>query len=171
MGGECDALFREAAELGTKKVITDHSTIGMVVTTDGSVTELPRENYEEAEERVVAELQELGKPFLILLNTAAPLQRQHESLRSELEKNTACLCWRSMGAAEGGGHSEDSERMLYQFPLRELRFFFPGWVETLEQGHWLKQGLTDALKGVMAQVEKLADVEQAIGGTWGKRIF
>ena len=78
--------FREAAELGTKKVITDHSTIGMVVTTDGSVTELPRENYEEAEERVVAELQELGKPFLILLNTAAPYSDSTESLRSELEK-------------------------------------------------------------------------------------
>ena len=60
--------------------------------------------------------------------------------------------------------------MLYQFPLRELRFFFPGWVETLEQGHWLKQGLTDALKGVMAQVEKLADVEQAIG-TLGETDF
>ena len=156
--------FREAAELGTKKVITDHSTIGMVVTTDGSVTELPRENYEEAEERVVAELQELGKPFLILLNTAAPYSDSTESLRSELEKKYGVPVL-AVNAAQL--KAEDIrrilERMLYQFPLRELRFFFPGWVETLEQGHWLKQGLTDALKGVMAQVEKLADVEQAIG--------
>lgn len=154
----------EAAELGTKKVITDHSTIGMVVTTDGSVTELPRENYEEAEERVVAELQELGKPFLILLNTAAPYSDSTESLRSELEKKYGVPVL-AVNAAQL--KAEDIrrilERMLYQFPLRELRFFFPGWVETLEQGHWLKQGLTDALKGVMAQVEKLADVEQAIG--------
>ena len=140
--------FREAAELGTKKVITDHSTIGMVVTTDGSVTELPRENYEEAEERVVAELQELGKPFLILLNTAAPYSDSTESLRSELEKKYGVPVL-AVNAAQL--KAEDIrrilERMLYQFPLRELRFFFPGWVETLEQGHWLKQGLTDALKG------------------------
>ena len=136
--------FREAAELGTKKVITDHSTIGMVVTTDGSVTELPRENYEEAEERVVAELQELGKPFLILLNTAAPYSDSTESLRSELEKKYGVPVL-AVNAAQL--KAEDIrrilERMLYQFPLRELRFFFPGWVETLEQ--------------------KLADVEQAIG--------
>lgn len=161
----------EAAELGTKKVITDHSTIGMVVTTDGSVTELPRENYEEAEERVVAELQELGKPFLILLNTAAPYSDSTESLRSELEKKYGVPVL-AVNAAQL--KAEDIrrilERMLYQFPLRELRFFFPGWVETLEQGHWLKQGLTDALKGVMAQVEKLADVEQAIG-TLGETDF
>ncbi len=64
--------FLEAAEMGTKKVITDHSTIGMVVTTDGSVTDIPRENYEDAEERVIAELKEIGKPFIILLNTATP---------------------------------------------------------------------------------------------------
>ena len=131
---------------------------------DGSVTELPRENYEEAEERVVAELEELGKPFLILLNTAAPYSDSTESLRSELEKKYGVPVL-AVNAAQL--KAEDIrrilERMLYQFPLRELRFFFPGWVETLEQGHWLKQGLTDALKGVMAQVEKLADVEQAIG--------
>lgn len=118
--------FREAAELGTKKVITDHSTIGMVVTTDGSVTELPRENYEEAEERVVAELQELGKPFLILLNTAAPYSDSTESLRSELEKKYGVPVL-AVNAAQL--KAEDIrrilERMLYQFPLRELRFFFP----------------------------------------------
>lgn len=122
--------FREAAELGTKKVITDHSTIGMVVTTDGSVTELPRENYEEAEERVVAELQELGKPFLILLNTAAPYSDSTESLRSELEKKYGVpVLAVNAGAAEGGGHSEDFGADAVSVPVAQsFGSFSPdGW--------------------------------------------
>nr|WP_294680461.1 stage IV sporulation protein A [uncultured Anaerotignum sp.] len=155
--------FREAAELGTKKVITDHSTIGMVVTTDGSVTELPRESYEEAEERVVAELRELGKPFLVLLNTATPYSDETQALRGSMEEKYGVPVL-AVNAAQL--KAEDIKKilgqMLYQFPLRELRFFFPGWVETLEQSHWLKQGLTDALRAIMAQADKLADVEQAV---------
>lgn len=155
--------FLEAAEMGTKKVVTDHSTIGMVVTTDGSVTELPRENYEEAEARVIGELRELGKPFIILLNTATPYSEGTQTLRGEMEEKYGVPVM-AVNAAQL--KAEDIrkilERMLYQFPLRELRFFFPGWVETLEQGHWLKQGMINALKGVMEKVEKLADVENAI---------
>ena len=78
--------FREAAEMGTKKVIADHSTIGIVVTTDGSVTELARENYTDAEERVVSELQEMGKPFIILLNTAMPYSEATQTLQKELQE-------------------------------------------------------------------------------------
>ncbi len=155
--------FVEAAEMGTKKVITDHSTIGMVVTTDGSVTELPRENYIEAEERVVEELQELGKPFLILLNTATPYSEGTQSLRGELEEKYQVPAV-AVNAAQL--KAEDIrkilEQMLYQFPIRELRFFFPGWVETLEQGHWLKQALIAALNTVMQKADKLADVADAI---------
>lgn len=157
--------FREAAEMGTKKVITDHSTIGMVVTTDGSVTELPRENYEEAETRVVGELQELGKPFIILLNTATPYSEGTQALRGQMEEKYGVPVM-AVNAAQL--KAEDIrkilEQMLYQFPIRELRFFFPGWVETLEQDHWLKQGMIAALKGVMEKADKLADVENAISG-------
>lgn len=157
--------FREAAEMGTKKVITDHSTIGMVVTTDGSVTELPRESYEEAEERVVGELQEIGKPFVILLNTATPYSEGTQALRSQMEEKYGVPVM-AVNAAQL--KAEDIrkilEQMLYQFPIRELRFFFPGWVETLEQDHWLKQGMIAALKGVMEKADKLADVENAISG-------
>lgn len=157
--------FREAAEMGTKKVITDHSTIGMVVTTDGSVTELPRESYEEAEERVVGELQEIGKPFVILLNTATPYSEGTQALRSQMEGKYGVPVM-AVNAAQL--KAEDIrkilEQMLYQFPIRELRFFFPGWVETLEQDHWLKQGMIAALKGVMEKADKLADVENAISG-------
>ena len=157
--------FREAAEMGTKKVITDHSTIGIVVTTDGSVTELPRENYVEAEERVVSELQEMGKPFIILLNTATPYSEATQARKAELEERYGVPVL-AVNAAQL--KAEDIrkilEQILYQFPLRELRFFFPGWVETLEQEHWLKQGLTAALREVMSKAEKLADVENAISG-------
>lgn len=157
--------FREAAEMGTKKVITDHSTIGMVVTTDGSVTELPRESYEEAEARVIGELQEIGKPFIILLNTATPYSEGTQALRSQMEEKYGVPIL-AVNAAQL--KAEDIrkilEQMLYQFPIRELRFFFPGWVETLEQDHWLKQGMIDALKGVMEKADKLADVETAISG-------
>lgn len=157
--------FREAAEMGTKKVITDHSTIGIVVTTDGSVTELPRENYVEAEERVVSELQEMGKPFIILLNTAVPYSEATQARKAELEERYGVPVL-AVNAAQL--KAEDIrkilEQILYQFPLRELRFFFPGWVETLEQEHWLKQGLTAALREVMSKAEKLADVENAISG-------
>lgn len=157
--------FRDAAEIGTKKVIADHSTIGMVVTTDGSVTELPRESYEDAEARVVGELQELGKPFLVLLNTATPYSDGTQALRQELEERYGVPVV-AVNAAQL--KAEDIrrilEQLLYQFPLRELRFFFPGWVETVEQGHWLKQGLIAALREVMGKVERLADVAEAVRG-------
>ncbi len=155
--------FLEAAEMGTKKVITDHSTIGMVVTTDGSVTEIPRENYEEAEERVVSELKEIGKPFIILLNTATPYSDNTQALRGELEEKYEVPVM-AVNAAQL--KAEDIrkilEEMLYQFPIRELRFFFPGWVETLEPEHWLKSGMVEALKGVMEKADKLADVPEAV---------
>lgn len=157
--------FREAAEMGTRKVITEHSTIGIVVTTDGSVTELPAENYTEAEERVVAELQEMGKPFIILLNTATPYSESTEAQRAEMEKKYAVPVM-AVNAAQL--KAEDIrkllEQVLYQFPLRELRFSFPGWVETLEQEHWLKQNLTAALREVMTKTEKLADIAAAVSG-------
>lgn len=157
--------FLEAAEMGTKKVITDHSTIGMVVTTDGSVTEIPRENYEEAEDRVVAELKEMGKPFIILLNTATPYSDGTQALRGELEEKYEVPVM-AVNAAQL--KAEDIrkilEEMLYQFPIRELRFFFPGWVETLEPEHWLKNGIVEALKGVMEHTDKLADIPAAVEG-------
>lgn len=155
--------FLEAAEMGTKKVITDHSTIGMVVTTDGSVTEIPRENYEEAEERVIAELKEIGKPFIILLNTATPYSEGTQALRGELaEKYEVPVMAVNAAQLKAEDIRKILEEMLYQFPIRELRFFFPGWVETLEPEHWLKSGMVEALKGVMEKADKLADVPEAV---------
>ena len=163
--------FREAAEIGTKKVITDHSTIGIVVTTDGSVTELPRENYVEAEGRVIEELKEMGKPFIILLNTATPYSEGTQMQREEMEKryNVPVM---AVNAAQL--KAEDIrkilEQVLYQFPMKEVRFFFPGWVETLEENHWLREALTTAMKDVMQRADKLADVEE-IAATLGESEF
>ncbi len=157
--------FLEAAEMGTKKVITDHSTIGMVITTDGSVTDIPRENYEEAEERVIAELKEIGKPFIILLNTATPYSDGTQALRGELaEKYEVPVMAVNAAQLKAEDIRKILEEMLYQFPIRELRFFFPGWVETLEPEHWLKSGMVEALKGVMEKADKLADVPEAVEG-------
>ena len=168
--------FREAAEMGTKKVIADHSTIGIVVTTDGSVTELARENYTDAEERVVSELQEMGKPFIILLNTAMPYSEMTQTLQKELqEKYGVPVVAVNAAQLKAEDIRKILEEVLYQFPLKELRFFFPAWVETLEQGHWLKESLTGALKTVMKGVDKLADVEKAAESLKGmdflKRVY
>ncbi|MDO4531901.1 MAG: stage IV sporulation protein A [Bacillota bacterium] len=162
---EAPLPFREAAEMGTKKVITEHSTIGIVMTTDGSVTDLPRENYIEAEERVIGELKEMGKPFLVLLNTAAPYSEAVLAERQAMEEKYGV----PVLAVNGAQLKEEDirkilEQVLYQFPLQELRFFFPGWVETLEQGHWLKQSLTAALRKSMAEAERLLDTQAIVDG-------
>lgn len=155
--------FLEAAEMGTKKVITDHSTIGIVVTTDGTVTELPRENYIEAEQRVLDELKGIGKPFVVLLNTAAPYGEGAVSLSNELEGQYGVpVIPVNVAQLKADDIKKILERVLYQFPMREIRFYFPGWVETLEDEHWLKQALIAGLKVVMERADRLADVEDAV---------
>lgn len=155
--------FTQAAEIGTQKVITDHSTVGIVITTDGSVTELPRENYVEAESRVISELQEIGKPFVVLLNTAMPYSSESRALCAEMEQkyqvpvlpvNVAQLKTEDIRAI--------LEKILFRFPLREIRFYFPGWIETLDDSHWLKQELIESLRTVTASVDRLEDVSSAI---------
>lgn len=159
-----DAMpFEEAAEAGTKKVITDHSTIGVVVTTDGSVTELSREDYLEAEERVISELQELCKPFVVLLNTATPYDEETIQLKNEMEKKYGVpVLAVNVAQLKAEDIRRILEKVLYQFPMKEMRFYFPGWVETLETDHWLKQDLIAALKQVMSKAEKLEDIPKAV---------
>ena len=157
--------FVEAAEAGTKKVITDHSTVGIVVTTDGSVTELDRENYLEAEARVIKELQAMGKPFVVLLNTAMPYGEEARSLREEMEEQYGVpVLAVNVAQLKAEDIRNILEKILYRFPLKELRFYCPGWVETLEDDHWLKQEMIEALKKLMTQTERLEDVEPALTG-------
>lgn len=116
----------EAAELGTRKVICDHSTVGIVVTTDGSVTEIPREDYLEAEERVIRELQELGKPFVVLLNSAQPQSPRAQSIAADIQRQYDVRCL-PVNCLELGEPeiTELLRGLLYEFPLRELDLFLP----------------------------------------------
>ena len=136
----------EAAELGTRKVICDHSTVGIVVTTDGSVTEIPREDYLEAEERVIRELQELGKPFVVLLNSAQPQSPRAQSIAADIQRQYDVRCL-PVNCLELGEPeiTELLRGLLYEFPLRELDLFLPTWVEALPPDHPIKTGIYQAV--------------------------
>jgi len=145
--------FSEAAEIGTKKVITDHSTIGLVVTTDGSICDIPRQGYEEPEARVVNELQAINKPFVILLNSSHPQKEETQKLKAELSKKydvpvIAVNCM-TLGQEE---IRSVIETVLFEFPVREISIDMPGWLEPLPGDHWLKScvysGVCDALRDI-----------------------
>jgi len=158
----------EAAELGTRKVICDHSTVGIVVTTDGSVTEIPREDYLEAEERVIRELQELGKPFVVLLNSAQPQGSRAQSMAADIERRYDVRCL-PVNCLELGEQeiTELLQGLLYEFPLRELDLFLPAWVEALPPDHPIKTGVYQAVRreaADLAHVRQLRDCLSALQG-------
>lgn len=156
--------FLEAAEMGTKKVITDHSTIGIVISTDGSVTDIPGENYKEAEERVIQELKALGKPFVVLLNTNRPYADETEALRREMaDQYGATVVAVNCAQLKQEDIKGILEKVLYEFPLQEIRFHFARWIETLDNEHWLKKQLISSLRSLLEKIEKLTDVKQYIG--------
>ena len=153
--------FLDAAELGTKKVITDHSTIGIVITTDGSVTDLSRESYQDAEQRVINELKQIGKPFVVLLNTSRPYSDDTMTLQQELsEKYGVPILPVNCAQLKTEDIKNILEKVLYEFPMKEIRLHFPTWIETLEENHWLKQSIITSLKDLMNVVEKLTDVKE-----------
>ena len=158
--------FESAAEMGTKKVIQEHSTIGILVTTDGSVTGIDRKGYIEAEERVAKELKELNKPFVIVLNTDEPHSEQNKQLSKELEDKyqTAVIvadCANLM--------IEDINnilgKILYEFPIEQININFPKWVNGLGRDHWLKKELFSSIKEGFKDVTLLKSVERGIGNT------
>ena len=132
----------EAAEIGTRKVITDHSTVGIVITTDGTITDIPREDYLEAEERVIRELQEIGKPFLVLLNSADPRGSRAASIAAEIGEKfgVSCLPVNCLALEEQELRSL-LQGLLYEFPLQELDVFLPPWVDALPGEHPIKRDL------------------------------
>ena len=144
-----DIPFEQAAEIGTRKVITDHATIGMVVTTDGSIADLPRSAYVEAEDRVISELQALGKPFVIVLNSAAPRTAEALQLRESLESRhgvpVMLLNVKEMGLED---IQHVLESVLLEFPVREVRFTVPAWLHALEPGHWLVSHVMERVRSV-----------------------
>jgi stage IV sporulation protein A len=155
--------FVEAAEMGTKKVINDHSTIGVVVTTDGSIAEIPRDDYIEAEERVIRELKSINKPFVILLNTKTPFTPETEALRDNLaERHAAPVV--AVNAAQLKIEDIHSiiERVLYEFPMKEIRINFPRWIEPLPLNHWLKQSFIKSVKEMVTNIGKLREIRDHV---------
>ena len=156
-----DIPFEQAAELGTRKVIREHSTIGIVVTTDGSVTDIPRSAYQEAEERVVGELKALGKPFSVVLNSKEPSSPECMLLRSALEERyevpVVALDIENMGIDELNALMEG---VLFEFPLTEVRINAPAWVTGLEQDHWLGGAIMDAVETAAGEMRRVRDHEK-----------
>lgn len=157
-----DMPFEEAAQLGTRKVMTDHATVGMVVTTDGTVAELPREAYVPAEEQVIRELKTLGKPFAVVLNSAQPESRQAKELQAAMSEKydapVTLLSAKEMTAEDVQGVMRD---LLSAFPLREMRFTLPEWVSALDDQHWLTQHIVSLVREAGAQIARMRDAEKA----------
>lgn len=155
--------FEQAAEFGTKKVINDHSTIGLVVTTDGSITEIPREDYIEAEERVIRELKAIEKPFVVLLNSSNPSGEQCVNLQRELEdKYGVAVMALSCAKLEKDDINEIIERILFEFPLKEVSIQLPSWINSLSDDHWLKASMFTSVSASMKGVCKIRETKDAI---------
>ena len=161
-----DAMtFEEAAEIGTKKVIRDHSTIGVVVITDGSVTGIERGNYIEAEERVISELKTIKKPFVVVLNSLTPKEEKTKALRKELEeKYEVPILPVNVEQMEESDIENILETVLYDFPLNEIRINISKWVEGLEKDHWVKQSIISTLKQCIVNLEKIRDIDKIVKG-------
>ncbi len=149
----------EAAELGTRKVITDHSTIGLVVTTDGTVTDIPRESYLEAEQRVIRELQALSKPFLVVVNSTAPrgtaAQDICNSLREQYDVQAIAVDCLNIDAAQ---MEEILKAVLYEFPVREVGIVLPPWINTLPSNHRVKEVVYDGIREQAAHIGRMRDM-------------
>jgi stage IV sporulation protein A len=141
--------FEEAAEIGTRKVIKEHSTIGLLVTTDGSICEIEREEYVDAEERVVEELKKMGKPFIIILNSTRPSDENTIKLRQELENKYGIPVFPADCAQLSMNEINDIlEKVLFEFPVSEVGINLPRWVEVLDTDNWLKKDILNAVRDV-----------------------
>ena len=156
--------FNMAAEIGTKKVITEHSTIGLVITTDGSISDIPREEYEEAEERVINELNETSRPYVILLNCIEPKAPESTALAGRLSQKyeVPVIPVNCIDITEQG-IKEIIASLLYQFPVREVELDLPGWVTSLENSHWLLSNVLDSVRASF-DISKMCEVKSMLEG-------
>ncbi len=153
----------QAAELGTKKVMEEHSSIGIVMTTDGTITDIPREDYAEAEARAITDMKATGKPFIVIVNSAQPLSEAAQSLCRTLHETYHVNC---MAADCLTMHVAQIQQILtelmYEFPLTELRFYLPGWVQALPLEHAIKRSLYEAMRSHAAEISRLSEAEPAL---------
>jgi len=150
--------FNMAAEIGTRKVITEHSTIGLVVTTDGSISEIPREEYAEAEERVIQELLELNKPFIVLMNSQTPEAPATTALAKSLSEKYGVPVLPVNALQLGDWQIKQIiSEVLMQFPIREVSVNLPSWIVALEPDHWLRRSLYSAVRGAAQALSAMKD--------------
>lgn len=155
--------FERAAEIGTKKVIDEHSTIGVLVTTDGSVTDIPREDYIQAEERVVNELKALNKPFIILLNSDDPNSSYTQELANKLsEKYNTTVMPINCEYLTIDDINNMFAKVLYEFPVEQICIKFPRWIDGLDCDHPLKTELYEEIKNAFTDVNVLKDVSSCV---------
>lgn len=155
--------FELAAEIGTKKVIQEHSTIGLVVTTDGSITDIPRQDYIEAEERVVNELKELNKPFVIILNSNSPYSDSTIDLAIKLEeKYNAPVIPTDCSNLNIEDINNIFGRILYEFPIEQINITYPKWVDSLSDDHWLKNSLFNDIKSGFNDINVLKEIDRSL---------
>ena len=169
---EQEIPFHQAAEVGTKKVIQEHSTIGLVVTCDGSFGEIPRNNFEESEERTVQELKKQGKPFLILVNSQKPYKEETLKLVEQLQdKYKAAVLSVNCEQLRKDDIVRILEKILHEFPVRQVEYYIPKWVELLEPSHYLKADLLQQIKEMMGKLKYIRDIKNdnlQIGSTYVK---
>ncbi len=153
--------FDVAAETGTKKVICEHSTIGLVITTDGSISDIPREAYEASEQRVIDEMKATGKPFTVLLNCVSPASTASVALAKQLEERYGVgVLAVSCVDLDEAAICEILKSVLYEFPIREIGFSMPKWVTMLGPEHWLQQDVYAAVQQFAAGVDRVRDLRR-----------
>lgn len=156
---EDEVPFNMAAEVGTQKVISEHSTVGIVITTDGSISDIPRDEYEEAEKRVITELKAINKPFVVVLNCLNPLSQASKDLAQKLsaEYNVPVLPISCIELSSNDIQRIISE-LLFEFPIKEIAIEIPTWINNLPAEHWLKNCVFGAIKGSADGIKHISDV-------------
>lgn len=160
---DAEIPFTEAAEIGTRKVINDHSTIGLVITTDGSFGDIKRGNYIAAEEKTIKELKNLKKPFLVLLNSMRPYSDETRELAKQMEEKYGVQV---MPVNCEQLKKEDIkailEEILHEFPVTEIDFTIPKWMEILPREHWLKSRVIQTVKEMLKKTDHMRDAQEAL---------
>lgn len=152
--------FKEAAKIGTQKVIQEHSTIGVMVTTDGSIVDLPRAQYEECEEKIINELKAIGKPFIIIVNSKNPDSEECQKIKTELmKKHDVPVISKSIESMQVEDVTIILKEALYEFPVANINVSLPSWVAALDNNHWLKESLSSSIEESMLKAKKIKDVD------------
>lgn len=153
--------FHQAAETGTRKVIEEHSSIGIVLTCDGSFGDIPRENFIDSEEKTIAELKKAGKPFLVLINSQKPYKEETLNLAEELRKKyEVSVLSVNCEQLRKDDVSRILEKILYEFPIVQMEFYIPKWVEMLPFDHYLKERLLLEIKALMGKTRYVKDISR-----------